>query len=188
MSQKCIIFSAPSGAGKTTIVRYLIGRFSKQLAFSISATNRAPRPNERHGEDYYFLSTEEFKSKIKNEEFIEWEEVYGGTFYGTLKSEIQRIWELNRCVIFDVDVQGGMNLKTYFGDKAKSFFVLPPSVDDLRKRLVGRGTETAEKVEIRVAKAAQEMAFQNRFDVVLLNDVLERALDEAEDHVSAFLK
>ncbi|TXC85203.1 guanylate kinase [Luteibaculum oceani] len=188
MDKKCIIFSAPSGAGKTTIVRYLIGRFSERMSFSISATNREPRANETHGEDYYFLSTEEFEEKIKNDEFIEWEEVYAGTYYGTLKAEIDRIWEAGKCVIFDVDVKGGVNLKKYFGDQAKSFFVMPPSVDALRERLLGRGTETQEKVEMRVAKAAQELEFHKKFDIVLLNDVLERALDEAEDHVSVFLK
>ncbi len=187
MEQKCIIFCAPSGAGKTTIVRYLLGRFGDCMSFSISATSRPPRGEEKDGHDYYFLSHPEFMQKVAEDAFIEWEEVYKGTAYGTLKSEIERIWKEGNCVIFDVDVQGGMNLKKYFGDKALSVFVMPPNEAALRHRLEKRGTETPEKIQMRLDKASEEMAYSKNFDVVLLNDELERALQEAETKVGAFL-
>lgn len=188
MDKKCIIFSAPSGAGKTTIVRYLIGRFGDRMSFSISATSREPRSTEKHGHDYYFLSQAEFEKRIAEEQFIEWEEVYKGTYYGTLKSEIERIWKEGKCVIFDVDVVGGLNLKKYFGDQAKAFFIDPPNVAALKERLTTRGTESEEKVAMRLAKAEKELAFKNQFDVVVLNDVLEDALEVAEKEVGDFLK
>ncbi|HYG50589.1 MAG TPA: guanylate kinase [Flavobacteriales bacterium] len=184
---KCIIFSAPSGAGKTTIVRYLLG-CNLNLEFSISACSRNKRGNEYHGRDYYFLSIHEFKKKVDNNEFIEWEEVYEDNFYGTLKSEIDRIWGNGKHVIFDVDVQGGINLKKYFGGKALSIFVMPPSIDALEKRLRDRNTETEESLKRRVDKAFSELTYATQFDVVLLNDDLETACIEAQKTVAAFLE
>ncbi|HLP14147.1 MAG TPA: guanylate kinase [Flavobacteriales bacterium] len=184
---KCIIFSAPSGAGKTTIVRYLLGS-NLNLEFSISACSRNKRGNEYHGRDYYFLSIHDFKKKVDNGEFIEWEEVYEDNFYGTLKSEIERIWASGKHVIFDVDVQGGINLKKYFGEKALSVFVMPPSVDALEKRLRDRNTEDEASLKRRVDKAASELTFATGFDVVLLNDDLETACSEAKKIVKAFLE
>lgn len=177
---KAIIFSAPSGSGKTTIVQYLLENNS-DLGFSISASTRDKRGRkETDGVDYYFLSPEEFKQKIDNDEFIEWEEVYAGNFYGTLKSEIQRIWNQGKNVIFDVDVKGGIALKKYFGDKALSVFVKVPSLDILKHRLNERGTETEESLSRRLFKAKFEMTFQDKFDVILLNEHLETATKEAQ--------
>lgn len=188
MSQgKAIIFSAPSGAGKTTIVHHLLS-VRNDLAFSISACSR-PRRNrtEVDGVDYYFLSVEDFKKKVANDEFVEWEEVYEDSFYGTLKSEVQRIWDLGKTVIFDVDVVGGKNLKEYFGENALAIFVMPPSIQHLRDRLKTRDTETEESINIRMAKAEKEMGYSVHFDYVLKNDNLEVALKEAEEVVGNFL-
>ena len=188
MAGKAIIFSAPSGSGKTTIVKHLL-KTNPDLGFSISASTRDKRGRtEKDGQDYYFLSPLEFKKKIDNEEFIEWEEVYEGNFYGTLKSEIQRIWDSGKNVIFDVDVKGGLNLKKYFGDKALSIFVKVPSLDVLKARLHDRGTETPESLSRRLFKAQFEMTFQDKFDVVLVNENLEKSLAEAQRLYDAFKK
>jgi guanylate kinase len=184
---KCIIFSAPSGAGKTTIVHYLLQKFS-ELEFSVSACSRPKRNNEEHGKDYYFLTIEEFRKKINNNEFLEWEEVYKDNYYGTLKSEIDRIWNKNKSVIFDVDVVGGLNLKKIFGSKALSVFVKAPSLLHLQKRLETRQTETPESIARRIAKAQNEMQYENKFDYVLINDNLQQAFTEAEKIVGVFLK
>ena len=177
---KAIIFSAPSGSGKTTIVQHLLEQ-NQDLGFSISASTRDKRGRkETNGVDYYFLSPEEFKKKIDNDEFIEWEEVYAGNFYGTLKSEIQRIWDQGKNVIFDVDVKGGIALKKYFGNKALSIFVKVPSLEILKQRLNERGTETEESLSRRLFKAKFEMTFQDKFDVVLLNEDLGLATKEAQ--------
>lgn len=177
---KAIIFSAPSGSGKTTIVQHLL-KNNSDLGFSISAATRDKRGRkEENGKDYYFLTPEEFKHKIDNNEFVEWEEVYAGNFYGTLKSEIERIWSQGKNVIFDVDVKGGINLKKYFEDKALAIFVKVPSLEILKERLKDRGTESEESLSRRVFKATFEMSFQDKFDVVLLNENLERSLEEAQ--------
>ena len=185
---KAIIFSAPSGAGKTTLVRHLLGIESLALSFSISATSRPIRGGEVDGKDYYFLSNLEFEEKIQMGAFLEWEEVYAGTKYGTLISEVERIWKNNKTVIFDVDVVGGLRLKSIFQDSALCVFVQPPSVDALHQRLVARSTETEEKIQQRVAKAEKEMAFANQFDTILVNINLEIAKKEAEILVSDFIK
>lgn len=187
MKGKLIIFSAPSGAGKTTIVKHLLQK-GFNLEFSISATSREARHTETHGKDYYFLSGEEFLAKVKNKEFLEWEEVYKGTSYGTLKSEVERIRDKGNNVIFDVDVVGGLNIKKYYGDEALAVFVQPPSVEELRKRLKGRETETDEKIQMRIAKAEHELSFATEFDVVLTNDNLEVAFAEAEKIITEFLE
>lgn len=180
MPGKAIIFSAPSGSGKTTIVKHLLNTNS-DLGFSISASTRDKRGRtEEHGKDYYFLTPVAFKEKIDNDEFVEWEEVYEGNFYGTLKSEIQRIWDAGKNVIFDVDVKGGMALKKYFGDKALSIFVKVPSLDILKERLHDRGTETPESLSRRLFKAQFETTFQDHFDYVLVNQDLAHSLKEAQ--------
>jgi guanylate kinase len=186
MQGKAIIFSAPSGAGKTTIVHYLLNQ-NLNLAFSVSACSRPKRPNEINGKDYYFLSTEEFKAKINANEFLEWEEVYKDNFYGTLKSEIERIWKMGKHVIFDVDVVGGLNLKKHFGERALAIFVKPPSLQVLKERLTARSTESAEKIAIRLAKAEKELTYANQFDYILLNDNMQKAFKEAKEIVSKFL-
>lgn len=186
MSKKLIIFSAPSGAGKTTIVKHLLSQ-NLGLEFSISAASREKRPREVHGRDYYFLSVEEFKAKIKNNEFIEWEEVYVNHFYGTLKSEVDRIWSNGNSVIFDVDVIGGLNIKNQYKDKALAVFVMPPSLDELRNRLTLRSTESPENLKKRIEKAEAEISFSDRFDRLIVNDVLESALEEATKVVKEFL-
>jgi guanylate kinase len=185
---KAIIFSAPSGAGKTTLVRHLLGIESLALAFSISATSRPVRNGEVNERDYYFLSKDEFEKKILLGEFLEWEEVYPGTKYGTLISEVERIWGGGNTIIFDVDVVGGLRLKSIFQDSALSVFVQPPSVDALHQRLVTRSTESEEKIQQRVAKAEKEMAFATQFDKILVNIELEVAKKEAEFLVADFLK
>lgn len=187
MKGKLIIFSAPSGAGKTTIVKHLLQQ-GLDLEFSISATSREPRHTETHGKDYYFLSGEEFLAKVENDEFLEWEEVYKGTSYGTLKSEVERIRQQGKNVIFDVDVVGGLNIKKYYGDEALAVFVQPPSVEELRNRLVGRSTDSEEKIAMRVAKAEHELSFAPQFDVVIINDKLEDAFVEAEKIITEFLR
>jgi guanylate kinase len=180
MPGKAIIFSAPSGSGKTTIVKHLLNT-NPDLGFSISASTRDKRGRtEEHGKDYYFLSPVEFKQKIDNDEFVEWEEVYEGNFYGTLKSEVQRIWDSGKNVIFDVDVKGGMALKKYFGDKGLSIFVKVPSLDVLKERLHDRGTETPESLSRRLFKAQFETTFQDHFDYVLVNEELNNSLAEAQ--------
>lgn len=185
--KKVVIFSAPSGSGKSTIVNYLLSK-DLGLEFSISATCRAPRGEEEHGKEYYFFSTEEFKRKITEDGFLEWEQVYPGCFYGTLKSELERIWAKGHTVVFDVDVVGGVNIKEFFGDQALAIFVQAPSVEALRQRLISRGTDSAEKIEERVAKAEYEMTFADKFDIVVVNDKLEDALAQAEKAVRDFLK
>ncbi|MFT6165424.1 MAG: guanylate kinase [Vicingaceae bacterium] len=183
---KCIIFSAPSGAGKTTIVRRLLAE-GLPLEFSISAATRDKRGTEENGKDYYFLSVADFKKKIEINEFIEWEEVYEDHFYGTLKSEIQRIWESGKAVIFDVDVVGGINLKKHFGENALSIFVMPPSMKALEERLKGRGTDSPERIQKRLTKAKQELITADQFDYVVLNDELEKAVGAANLIVKKFL-
>lgn len=186
MDGKLIIFSAPSGSGKTTIVRHLLDK-GFNLEFSISACNRPPRGQEVHGKDYYFLSTEAFTQKIENNEFVEWEEVYPGRFYGTLKSEVERIWEKGNTVLFDVDVVGGVNIKKQFGEQALSVFVMPPSVEVLEQRLKGRATDSEDEIRKRVAKAEEEIAYARHFDHAILNDDLDTAKQEAEDLLHNFL-
>lgn len=188
MAGKAIIFSAPSGSGKTTIVKHLLKK-NPDLGFSISASTRDKRGRtESHGKDYYFLSPEEFKRKIDADEFIEWEEVYEGNFYGTLKSEIERIWQSGKDVIFDVDVKGGLNLKKYFGERALAVFVKVPSLEVLQERLNDRGTESAESLSRRLFKAKFEMSFQDQFDVVLVNEYLDKSLAEAQALFDDFKK
>ncbi len=187
MSNKVIIFSAPSGAGKSTIVNHILG-LHPELEFSISATSRAPRGQEKHGVEYYFFSADEFRQMIAEGKFVEHEEVYPGSFYGTLKSEVDRIWAKGHAIVFDIDVQGGVNLKRIFGEQAFSVFIQAPSVDVLRERLIGRGTDSAEAIEKRVAKAASEMEFAaGKFDHVLVNDDLETAFAEAERIINEFM-
>lgn len=186
MEGKLLIFSAPSGSGKTTIVKQLLAKRS-DIEFSISACSRKMREGEVHGRDYYFLTPDEFRAKIDGNEFVEWEEVYAGSYYGTLKSEMERIWSKGNHVVFDVDVKGGVNLKKLFGDRALAIFVMPPSVEELRKRLEGRGTETPESLERRIGKAVEEMSYSNQYDVIVINDKLEEAVAETERLVSQFL-
>jgi guanylate kinase len=186
MAGKALIFSAPSGSGKTTIVKHLLAN-NPDLGFSISASTRDKRGrSEEHGKDYYFLSPEEFKNKIDKDEFIEWEEVYAGNFYGTLKSEIERIWSEGKNVIFDVDVKGGLNLKNYFKEKGLAVFVKVPTLEILADRLNERGTESEESLSRRLFKAKFEMTFQDKFDVVLINEDLEKSLKEAQQLYDAF--
>jgi guanylate kinase len=184
---KLLIFSAPSGSGKTTIVRHLMSCFPDYIAFSVSATTREKRIHEVHGKDYYFLSVNDFKEKIQQEAFIEYEEVYTGSFYGTLKSEIERIWQSGKCVIFDVDVEGGINLKKQFKNQALAVFVMPPSIKILEERLISRGTENAESLQRRVSKAEKELETSKLFDYLLINENLETALKEAEVVLKQFL-
>ncbi|MFZ6001961.1 MAG: guanylate kinase [Bacteroidota bacterium] len=186
MAGKAIIFSAPSGSGKTTIVKHLLQN-NPDLGFSISASTRDKRGRtEQDGKDYYFLTPDEFKKKIDLNEFIEWEEVYAGNFYGTLKSEIERIWNEGKNVIFDVDVKGGVNLKKYFGDKALAIFVKVPSIEVLKQRLNDRGTESPDSLSRRIFKAQFEMTFQDKFDKILVNENLDRSLAEAQQLYDSF--
>jgi len=187
MKGKLIIFSAPSGAGKTTIVKHLLQQ-GFNLEFSISATSRKARHTETDGKDYYFLSAEEFTARVENDEFLEWEEVYKGVRYGTLKSEVERIRNQGKNVIFDVDVVGGLTIKKYYGDKALAVFVQPPSVAELRNRLQVRSTDSEEKIQMRVAKAEHELSYAPQFDVVITNDKLEEAFEEAEKTIADFLE
>ena len=186
MSGKLIIFSAPSGAGKSTLVQYLLG-CGFDMEFSVSATSRAPRGTEKHGVDYYYLTLEEFRQKIDNQEFLEYEEVYSNCYYGTLRSEVERITGKGKNIVFDVDVVGGLNIKKEFGDRALALFIAPPSVDELHKRLIGRGTDTPEMIEKRIGKAEYEMTFAPRFDTIVVNDNLEVAKAEAERSIREFL-
>lgn len=183
---KMIIVSAPSGAGKTTIVRALLKKFP-QLEFSVSACSRAKRENEIDGKDYYFLSPEKFKAKINNNEFVEWEEVYKGSYYGTLKSELERIWSKGNHVIFDVDVKGGLNIKKQYPGRSLAVFVKPPDMETLQKRLENRGTETPDSLKKRLEKAVYEISYSMLFDYILVNDEINKAKNEAYDVIEKFL-
>ena len=185
---KLIVFSAPSGSGKTTIVRHLLKQKELDLEFSISATSRERRGEEVDGKDYYFLSFEEFKKKIKNDEFLEWEEVYRDNFYGTLKTEVERIWAKGKHVIFDIDVSGGLRIKRKFPKETLAIFVKPPSIDELKIRLKNRKTESSDKINMRIEKASAELATAPLFDKIVINDDLDIALDEAYKLVSNFLE
>jgi len=187
MEGKLIIISAPSGAGKSTIVKYLL-ESGINLEFSISATTRKPRGGEKDGKEYYFISVDEFRERIRNKEFIEWEEVYKDHLYGTLKSEIERIWAAGNHVLFDVDVKGGINLKNIFGSKALSIFIMPPSVTELEKRLVSRATDDLSKIKVRLAKAEEEMNQSDSFDHIIINDVLDDAEKEAREIILDFIE
>jgi len=184
---KLIIFSAPSGAGKTTIVQHLLKKIP-QLEFSISATTRKPRGDEKDGSDYYFISKEEFLHRIAKKHFVEFEEVYTGTFYGTLRTEIERIWQEDKVVIFDIDVEGGLHLKRKYDGSALAIFVQPPSLEVLKQRLAGRGTDSPEKLQERFEKAAKELNYAPQFDIILKNNDLQTACAEAEELVLNFLK
>lgn len=184
---KVIIFSAPSGSGKTTLVKYCLETFP-QLQFSISCTTRALRGTEINGTDYYFISPEEFRQKISEDLFVEFEEVYEDKYYGTLKSEVERIWESGKTVIFDVDVKGGISLKKYFGDQALSVFIMPPSVAELELRLIARGTDDLETIQTRVQKASQEITFKDEFDEIVVNNELDHAKITIKTMVENFLK
>lgn len=187
MAGKLIIFSAPSGSGKSTIINYLLSQ-GLNLAFSISATSRAPRGREKNGVEYFFLSPEEFKQRIANNEFLEYEEVYENRFYGTLKAQVEKQLAEGQNIVFDVDVVGGCNIKKFYGERALSVFIQPPSVEELRRRLVGRGTDTPEVIESRVAKAEFELGFAPQFDVVIVNDDLSKAQSEALRIIGNFLQ
>lgn len=185
---KLLVFAAPSGAGKTTIVRHLLQKFPQQLAFSVSATTRKQRENEQEGRDYFFISEKEFKEKISQQAFLEYEEVYAGKFYGTLHSEIERLTQLHKSVLFDIDVEGAMSIKKQYQENALLVFVKPPSIEALINRLKARETETQAEIEKRVAKMELELTYQQYFDVTVINDNLDLALKEAEDIVRNFLK
>ena len=182
-----VIFSAPSGSGKTTIVRELLKRFDC-FEFSISATSRKPRGEERDGVDYYFLSNDEFRARVERDEFVEWEEVYAGTCYGTLRSEMERIWSKGNVILFDVDVMGGINLKHLFGDDACSVFIMPPSVEELERRLRGRGTDAEDVIRKRIDKAEFELSKASEFDFTVVNDDLQEAVGETVEIITNFLK
>lgn len=183
---KMFVFTAPSGAGKTTIVRHLLSHFDF-LDFSVSATTRDKRPHEEHGVDYYFLSPEEFREKVENDEFIEWEEVYEDQYYGTLKSEVDRLWNLEKHIVFDIEVIGATNIKELYGEDCLATFVKPPSLEILIERLTNRKTESAKSLKKRIARVKREMKYEKTFDKVLVNDLLEVALKEAEFIVEDFL-
>ncbi len=183
---KVLIFSAPSGSGKSTIVNHILG-LHPEIEFSISATSRPPRGQEKDGVEYYFLDVDDFRNRIQAGQFVEFEQVYEGRYYGTLKSEVERIWAKGHVIVFDVDVKGGVNLKKYFGDQALSVFIQAPSVEELHRRLIARKTDSPEAIAERVAKAAEEMTYAPKFDVVLVNDVLEDAYARAEKLVDDFL-
>ena len=185
---KLVIIAAPSGAGKTSVTRHLLKSLPDQLAFSISAATRQPRSYERNNIDYYFISVEEFQHKIQLDEFVEWEMVYEGKYYGTLKSELSRIWSMNKAPLLDVDVQGGIHIQEQFPDTTLSLFIEPPSIEELRKRLEARGTETPATLEARISKASYELSFKQHFNRIILNDTLEDACREAEMVVREFLE
>ncbi len=187
MEGKLFIFSAPSGSGKTTIVRTLLEK-DLDIEFSISATSRPKRENETDGKDYYFLSADDFKEKIDKDEFVEWEEVYENRFYGTLKSELERIWNQGKHVIFDVDVIGGLSIKKKYQDKALSIFIMPPSIEELEKRLILRSTDSTEDIETRINKAKEELNYAEKFDIIIVNDNLDNAIMESEKVVNNFIK
>jgi guanylate kinase len=186
MDTKVLIFSAPSGSGKTTLVRHLLAFEDLKLEFSVSACSRAPRGEEIHGKDYYFLSVEDFKQKIENDDFLEWEEVYKDNFYGSLKSEVNRIANKGNNAVFDVDVIGGLNIKKFYGNAALSVFIMPPSVEELEKRLKNRSTDNESAIKTRIEKAKFEMQFAQEFDVIIINDKLENAKSEVEKIVRDF--
>ncbi|NGZ88858.1 guanylate kinase [Psychroflexus maritimus] len=185
---KLIVFSAPSGSGKTTIVRYLLGKEELNLDFSISATSRAPRNHEKEGTDYYFMSLTTFKNHIKNDDFLEWEEVYRDNFYGTLKKEVERIWAQGKHVVFDIDVVGGLDIKKIYPERTLAVFVQPPSIEELKIRLKKRKTESDDKINMRVAKASIELATAPQFDHIIVNNELNVALEEAYDLVKEFIE
>lgn len=188
MNGKCLIFSAPSGSGKSTIVQWLTKEHPElNLVFSISATSRPPRGTEKHGVEYFFLTPEEFKAKIEADEFLEYEEVYTDRYYGTLKSQIEEQLENGKNVIFDIDIKGGINVKKFFGERALSLFIQPPGVEELRRRLVSRATDSAEQIEERLAKAEYEMSFASQFDQIIVNDNLDTAKAETLNTISEFL-
>lgn len=184
---KCIIVSAPSGAGKTTIVKHLL-KSIPSLAFSVSATSRPPRSNEVDGKDYHFLSEDDFRKRIQANEFLEWEEVYPGRFYGTLKSEENRLWGEGKHIVFDLDVEGGVNLKAHFGSAALALFIQPPSLEALAERLRNRSTETEDTLAVRLSKASSELKFAGQFDKIIINDNLEEACRQSEIWIKEFLK
>ena len=185
---KLIIFSAPSGSGKTTLVHHLLQQSGLNLAFSVSATSREKRLNETDGKDYFFISPEEFLQKIKNNEFVEWEEVYKNNYYGTLKSEVERLLKQGKNVIFDIDVKGGLNIKKQYPNNSLAIFVQPPSIAELKKRLQSRQTESPEKIKMRIDKADEEMQYAGDFDVIIVNDDLEKAKNEAYRIVKSFIE
>ncbi len=187
MKGKLVIISAPSGAGKTTIVRHLL-ESGLNLEFSVSATTRVIRGKEKDGKDYYFITVDKFKKGIRNDEFVEWEEVYKNHFYGTLKSEVERIWKNGNHVVFDVDVKGGINIKKKFGTRSIAIFIMPPSMEELEKRLINRGTDCPSKINMRIEKAREEMKLANQFDHIIVNDQLYKALDETKIIVESFLQ
>ncbi len=186
MTNKLIVFSAPSGAGKTTLVKYILKTFS-EIEFSISATSRKARGEEKDGKDYYFLSSEEFKARIKNDEFIEYEEVYGGNYYGTLKSEVNRIWKDKKIAIFDIDVVGGANIKGMFPNEALSIFVMPPSIDILHRRLIERGDVSKQEIDVRIKKAESELDYASKFDNIIINNDLEESKKIAHTLIKEFI-
>lgn len=186
MTSRLIIFSAPSGSGKSSIVNFLLQQ-NLEIQFSISATSRAPRGNEKHGQEYYFLSPDQFRDKIAKNEFIEYEEVYSDCYYGTLRSEIDRIGSEQKHIVFDVDVFGGLNIKKQYGDRALLIFIAPPSIEDLRCRLIKRGTDSPEMIDLRISKAEYEMSFATHFDVTIVNDNLEIACEQALNLVRNFI-
>ena len=186
-NNKIIIIAAPSGAGKTSVTRHLLNAFPEQLAFSVSCATRQPRNIEKEGVDYYFISVEDFKNKIRHNEFAEWEMVYEGKYYGTLNSELQRIWQLHKAPLLDVDVKGGIHIQQVYPENSLSLFIEPPSLEELRRRLEARGTETPESLQARINKASYELSLKNKFDRIIINDQLERACKEAETIVRSFL-
>ncbi len=187
IQNKIIIIAAPSGAGKTSVTKYLLKAFPAQLLFSISCATRPPRNHEKHGVDYYFIYVDEFRRRIENHEFAEWEMVYHDKYYGTLKIELERIWKHNKTPLLDVDVKGGINIQQQYPQQSLSLFIEPPSIEELERRLRARGTETPESLKARIEKASYEMTFKNRFDKIIVNDKLEDACKEAEETVRIFL-
>ncbi len=186
MKGKAFVFTAPSGAGKTTVVRHLLDEYPDELGFSVSATTRKRRKNERGGKDYYFLTPEQFKTKIENDEFVEWEEVYKDQFYGTLKSEVERIWKKGKSVVFDIDVKGAQSIKNFYKEDCLAVFIAPPTIDVLIDRLKKRGTESKETLRKRIARVKKEMEYQNSFDKVLVNEFLPETFREVEEMVEDF--
>lgn len=185
--EKIIIITAPSGAGKTSITRYLLGKYPDRLAFSVSAATRSPRSYEKDGEDYYFLSLDTFKQKIQHNEFVEWEMVYEGKYYGTLKSELSRIWQAGKTPLLDIEVKGAIHIREQYPHSTLALFIEPPSVDELRRRLEARGTETVESLMARVNKASYEISFKHHFDKIIVNDDLRKACQEAGAAIKAFV-
>jgi guanylate kinase len=185
---RIIIIAAPSGAGKTSVTKHLLKTFPAQLQFSISCATRPPRGHEKHGVDYYFISADEFRRRIENHEFAEWEMVYHDKYYGTLKIELERIWKQHKTPLLDVDVKGGINIQEQYRENSLSLFIEPPSIEELERRLKARGTETHQSLKARIEKASYEMTFKNRFDKVIINNILAEACKEAEEYVRNFLK